>query len=94
LKCSVRNKGRLGLDFGRDVEELGLALGGIPRKVVHLAAANEHRVNFSLTDTASSLDAGKGYELVLPGVHSNIGGSYGEVTTRRNACCTRATTSS
>jgi hypothetical protein len=21
-----------------------------------------------------------GYELVLPGVHSNIGGSYGEVT--------------
>jgi hypothetical protein len=26
------------------------------------------------------VQAGVGYELVLPGVHSNIGGSYGEVT--------------
>jgi hypothetical protein len=68
------------LGFDSDVEELGLAIAGIPQKVVHLAAANECRVNFSLTDIASSLDAGKGYELVLPGVHSNIGGSYGEVT--------------
>jgi len=66
--------------FGSDVAELGLALGGVPQKVVHLAAANEHRQNFSLTDISSSLQAGTGYELVLPGVHSNLGGSYGEVT--------------
>ena len=68
------------LGFGSDVAELGLALAGVPQKVVHLAAANEHRVNFSLTDIASSLHAGTGYELVLPGMHSNIGGSYGEIT--------------
>jgi len=62
------------------VAELGLALGGIPQKVVHLTAANEHRVNFSLTGIASSVQAGVGYKLVLPGVHANVGGSYGEVT--------------
>ncbi|WP_046247525.1 phospholipase effector Tle1 domain-containing protein, partial [Hymenobacter terrenus] len=66
--------------FGSDVAELGLDLAGVPEKVVHLAAANEYRENFSLTDITSSLQVGKGYELVLPGVHSNIGGSYGEIT--------------
>jgi hypothetical protein len=30
------------LGFGSDVDELSLALGGVPQKVVHLAAANEH----------------------------------------------------
>jgi hypothetical protein len=69
-----------GIGFGSDVEELGLKLASIPQKVVHLAAANEYRENFSLTDITSSLQAGVGYELVLPGAHSNIGGSYGEVT--------------
>ena len=65
-----------GLGFGSNVQELGLDLGGVPKKVVHLTAANEYRENFSLTDITSSL--GVGYELTLPGVHSNIGGSYGE----------------
>ena len=60
------------------MQELDLA--GVPQKVMHLAAANEYRENFSLTDITSSLQAGVGYELVLPGVHSNIGGSYGEIT--------------
>ncbi|HEX8504087.1 MAG TPA: DUF2235 domain-containing protein [Hymenobacter sp.] len=59
-----------------NVKELGLALGGVPKKVVHLTAGNEYRKNFSLTDITSSL--GVGYELTLPGVHSNIGGSYGD----------------
>ncbi|WP_223648591.1 phospholipase effector Tle1 domain-containing protein [Hymenobacter psoromatis] len=59
-----------------NVQELGLALGAVPQKVVHLTAGNEYRRNFSLTDITSSL--GVGYELTLPGVHSNIGGSYGE----------------
>ena len=68
------------LGFDSDVAELGLDLKGVPQKVVHLAAANEYRENFSLTDISSSVQAGVGYELVLPGVHSNIGGSYGEVT--------------
>jgi hypothetical protein len=68
------------LGFGSDVAQLGLDLKGVPQKVVHLTAANEYRKNFSLTDITSSVEAGVGYELVLPGVHSNIGGSYGEVT--------------
>ena len=65
-----------GLGFGSNVKELGLALGDEPTRVVHLTAGNEYRRNFSLTDITSSL--GVGYELTLPGVHSNIGGSYGE----------------
>ena len=66
-----------GLGFGSNVQELGLDLGGAPKKVVHLTAANEYRENFSLTDITSSL--GVGYELTLPGVHSKIGGSYAAV---------------
>jgi hypothetical protein len=65
-----------GLGFGSNVKELGLDLKEVPQKVVHMTAGNEYRENFSLTDITSSLS--KGYELTLPGVHSNIGGSYGE----------------
>lgn len=57
-----------------DVEELGLRVGSNAQKVVHLTAAHEYRVNFSLTDITSSL--GNGYELTLPGAHSDIGGGY------------------
>jgi hypothetical protein len=67
----------VGLSFGSSVAELGLALGGVPQKVVHLTAGDECRENFSLTDISSSL--GSGYELTLPGVHSDVGGGYGEV---------------
>lgn len=42
------------------------------KEVVHLAASEEHRRNFSLTDTNS---AGM-KEIYLPGVHSDIGGGY------------------
>ena len=59
-----------------DVRSLGLALGTDLEKVVQLTAGNEYRKNFSLTDIGSSLS--KGYELTLPGAHSNIGGGYGE----------------
>jgi hypothetical protein len=44
------------------------------KKVVHLCAADEHRANFSLTNIKSAGD--KGTEVYLPGVHSDIGGSY------------------
>ena len=67
----------VGLSFGSSVAELGLALGKLPQKVVHLTAGDECRANFSLTDITSSL--GGGYELTLPGVHSDVGGGYGEV---------------
>ena len=41
------------------------------RKVVHLTAADEHRHNFSLNRVTEAHE-----ELVLPGVHSNLGGGY------------------
>lgn len=59
-----------------NVDQLGLRIGGNARKVVHLTAGDEYRKNFSLTDITSSL--GNGYELCLPGAHSDIGGGYGE----------------
>lgn len=66
----------VGLGFGSNVKELGLALGTLPQQVVHLTAGDECRENFSLTDITSSI--GVGYELTLPGVHSDVGGGYGE----------------
>ncbi len=47
----------------------------VKKKVLQLAAADEHREYFSLTDIQS---AGKkrGSELFLPGAHSDIGGGY------------------
>ncbi|VUD65116.1 hypothetical protein TDB9533_03482 [Thalassocella blandensis] len=44
------------------------------KKVVQLAAAEEHRENFSLTNIDST--GGKGTEVFLPGAHSDIGGGY------------------
>ncbi|WP_422417822.1 PAAR domain-containing protein [Pseudomonas sp. GZD-222] len=41
---------------------------GIARKVVHLAADNEYRHNFSLTQAEQ--------DIMLPGCHSDIGGGY------------------
>jgi hypothetical protein len=43
---------------------------------LHLAAADEHRMDFPLHTIKSSKDAGKGAEYYFPGVHSDIGGSY------------------
>lgn len=65
-------------NFDNDVEELQLQLGDIAKKVVHLTAADEYRENFALTNIDSSILAGVGYELQLPGAHSDIGGGYEE----------------
>lgn len=65
-------------NFDNDVEELQLELGGIAQKIVHLTAADEYRENFALTNIDSSILAGIGYELELPGAHSDIGGGYDE----------------
>ena len=45
-------------------------------KVVQLAAAEEHRTNFSLKNIKSAVNAGVGLQIYLPGVHSDIGGGY------------------
>jgi hypothetical protein len=63
--------------FRDDVGELHLKLDDPTlERVVHLVAADEYRLNFSLTTIASALQQGKGYELKLPGAHSDIGGGY------------------
>ena len=64
--------------FHNDVAELNLAMGAVPKRVVHLTAQDEFRANFSLTTIDSSLRAGVGFEVALPGVHSDIGGGYAE----------------
>lgn len=43
---------------------------------LHLAAADEHRMDFPLHTIKSAKDAGTGAEYYFPGVHSDIGGSY------------------
>jgi hypothetical protein len=66
--------------FKDDVEQLKLDDIGMCKKVVHFTAGDEFRANFSLT-TARSHNGGKAKELqfvekMLPGAHSDIGGSY------------------
>lgn len=58
-----------------DVPKLKLTAISNAKKVVQLAAADEYRKNFSLTDIMS---AGKknGLQLFLPGAHSDVGGGY------------------
>jgi hypothetical protein len=63
-----------GLYHGNDVKELGLDAVKKAHMVFQIAADDEYRENFDLTNINS---AGlHGLELTLPGVHSDIGGSY------------------
>lgn len=59
-----------------DVKILHLDAIKNARKVYHLAAAEEHRACFSLTNIESAKKACVGEEYFLPGVHSDIGGGY------------------
>jgi len=68
----------LDYDFDNDLTELGLRLDKVPQKVIHLTAGDEYRQNFALTTIASAIKAGVGYELQLPGAHSDVGGGYEE----------------
>ncbi len=56
----------------RNTQQLHLDAISHAKDVVHLVAAEEHRKNFSLTNTNSAGDK----EIYLPGVHSDIGGGY------------------
>lgn len=60
----------------------GLRLGlgaGIARQVAQLVAADEQRHNFPLVSS--------GHDIVLPGVHSNIGGGYPETLREQVLLC-------
>lgn len=64
-----------GVIHGNDTRELNLASISAADQVIQIAAADEHRTNFRLTDT-SSKKGGNSFELFLPGGHSDIGGGY------------------
>jgi hypothetical protein len=59
-----------------DVRELYLDSVREARAVLHLAAAEEYRRCFSLTNIQSAITAGVGHEIYLPGAHSDVGGGY------------------
>jgi hypothetical protein len=62
-------------NFTNDTSELHLDFGtDYAAKVFHLVAKDEFRVNFSLTNIASA--GSIGFEMTIPGAHSDIGGSY------------------
>lgn len=73
-----------GANFYNDTGDLHLNFeAGYANKVVHLVALDEYRANFSLTNINSALRLnsrdGKGrmgYELRIPGAHSDVGGGY------------------
>ena len=84
LAKALRHGGWIGGDreFRNDVAELHLNLDDPSLEhVVHLVAADEYRFNFSSTNIASAIQTGKGYEIHLPGAHSDIGGGYKHVAT-------------
>ena len=66
----------LGINHDTDTEELHLDAISLAEDVVQLAAAEEHRVKFRLTNINSA--QGKGKQFFLPGVHSDVGGGYAE----------------
>jgi len=63
-----------GFNHNNDVKDLHLDAIRKAEAVFHLAAANEYRINFSLTNIDSA--GGRGQQFYLPGAHSDIGGGY------------------
>jgi len=63
-----------GLSHSNDTSKLHLAAIREAEKVVQLAAADEYRKNFPLTNIDSAGE--KGVQKFLPGSHSDIGGGY------------------
>lgn len=64
--------------FTDDVQQLGLRFvkATDAARVFHLVAGDEFRVNFSLTNIQSAINLNMGYEVQIPGAHSDIGGGY------------------
>jgi hypothetical protein len=64
-----------GIDHQNDTAQLHLDAIMLADYVVQLAAADEHRKNFPLTNVES---APQGQQFFLPGAHSDIGGGYAD----------------
>jgi hypothetical protein len=67
-----------GVSFSNDTRKLELDAVIHATKTLHLVAGEERRKNFSITNIKSA--GGKGEEYYMPGVHSDVGGSYLELT--------------
>ena len=71
-----------GIAHSNDTKPLYLDAITCANTVVHLCAAEEHRINFPLTNIKSAIRGANkinqktAIELFLPGVHSDIGGGY------------------
>lgn len=69
-------------NFDNDVKELGLNFADFDvddkkiTKVFHIAAGDEYREFFSLTNIMAAMRGKYGFEVVMDGAHSDIGGSY------------------
>lgn len=63
-----------GAVYWNDVSDLKLDSISQAAAVLQIAAAEEYRKNFSLTNIHSA--AGNGRQIYLPGAHSDIGGGY------------------
>jgi hypothetical protein len=72
--CLFDTVSSLGFNHRNDVPELKLDSVSNAKAVLQLAAAEEYRENFSLTNIDSA--GGKGRQVFLPGAHSDIGGGY------------------
>ena len=68
---------KIGVSVKNDVEKFGQKFySGYASKVFHLRAGDEFRANFPVTDIQSAKGSCKGYELIIPGSHSDVGGGY------------------
>jgi hypothetical protein len=65
-----------GLSFSNDTRTLNLDAVRDAQRVIQLAAAEEYRENFSLTEIQSA--GGKGRQIYVPGAHSDVGGGYAD----------------
>ncbi|MBV6881793.1 hypothetical protein AXA65_17090 [Chryseobacterium sp. FP211-J200] len=72
-----------GLFHDNDVQDLSLDAVNKAQKVVQLAAADEYRKNFALTNIKNA--GFKGIELYLPGVHCDVGGAYNNMGYEKTA---------
>ncbi len=65
------------LSYSSNVQDLHLQIDASKvNHVFHVVALDEYRANFSCTNIQSTIQAGKGYEIGIPGAHSDVGGGY------------------
>jgi hypothetical protein len=72
------------LELQSNVESLHLNFGkDYAHKVFHIMAQDEYRRNFAVTTVASAVKLGVGYEIAIPGAHSDVGGGYVDGATEK-----------